>query len=78
MMSEPAEKPFMRPARNAKEAVQRAKLIHRAAVQRANIEQMFTDVAAWNEMHPNETPIDPDPEGTMVCLLAYLKQFEGA
>lgn len=70
-------KPFLRPAENAEDAVKRAELILRAAKQRVEIEQYFVDIAAWNYCHPFSF-IDPDPDGTMASLLAYLRQFDGS
>lgn len=45
----------------------REQLIGRAKVLRAEIEQIFTDAASWNEntRKPDEEPIDPDPDGAM-------------
>ncbi len=75
-----SEKPFLRPARpgDLRDAAQRAAFIADALRQRAEIEQYFRDVAHWNDhvRKPDEESIDPDPDGTMVCLVAYLKQFD--
>lgn len=30
-----------------------------------SIEQLFTDVAHWNRTHPNEEPVDADPDGRL-------------
>ena len=29
----------------------------------AEIKQIFLDVEHWNNTHPDEKPIDPDPDG---------------
>ena len=45
----------------------RARLIRRARALRAEIEQVFTDCASWNDNHrkPGEPPIDADPDGSL-------------
>ncbi len=46
---------------------ERARLVARALVERADIEQIFTDIAYWNDnvRKPREAPIDPDPGGIL-------------
>jgi len=36
-----------------------------------NVDQMFADVAHWNRLHPEEEPIDPDPDGEMAAVKRY-------
>lgn len=45
----------------------RDRLIHRSIKLRAEIEQIFTDCASWNDnaRKPHEEPIDPDPDGQL-------------
>lgn len=31
----------------------------------AEIDQIHVDVAYWNRMHPDEEPLDPDPDGSL-------------
>lgn len=49
---------------------ERQRLINEAARILGNINQYFTDVAYWNDntrvrLYPDETPINPDPDGQM-------------
>lgn len=37
----------------------------------ATVEQIFADVARWNRLHPDEQPIDPDPDGEMAAVKRY-------
>lgn len=43
----------------------RQELLRRGAAIRDEIEQIFLDAASWNENHPREEPIDPDPKGEL-------------
>jgi hypothetical protein len=45
----------------------RARIIDRALGLRGEIEQVFTDCAAWNDnvRQGDEEPIDPDPDGRL-------------
>jgi hypothetical protein len=36
-----------------------------------NIDQLFADTAHWNRLHPDEKPIDPDPDGEMAAVKRY-------
>lgn len=45
--------------------VDRAELFQRMRRHRAEVEQIFIDVEHWNRIHPDEEPLDPDPDGTM-------------
>jgi hypothetical protein len=46
---------------------ERARIIGRARRLRAEIEQIFTDVASWNDnaRHPDDALVDPDPFGEL-------------
>ena len=49
---------------------ERQRLINEAARILGNINQIFIDVAYWNNntrvrLYPNEKPIDPDPDGQL-------------
>ena len=44
---------------------ERQRLINEAARIANNIEQMFMDAEYWNRHHPNETPLNPDPDGQL-------------
>ncbi len=44
---------------------ERQRIINEAARIANNIEQHFLDVEYWNTYHPNETPIDPDPDNKL-------------
>lgn len=44
---------------------ERQKIINDAARISNDIKQMFVDAKYWNELHPNEEPIDPDPDGEL-------------
>lgn len=37
----------------------------------ANVDQLFADCAHWNRLHPDEEPIDADPDGEMAAVKAY-------
>jgi hypothetical protein len=40
-------------------------IIGRARQLRAEIDQIFVDAEYWNSEHPNDQPIDPDPDGRL-------------
>ena len=56
---------YVRPARNNAERHQRGMIVANCRLMRADIEQIFRDVGHWNRTHPDEEPIDPDPDGTL-------------
>lgn len=47
-------------------------LLARAQRIRKDINQIFLDAEHWNRLHPDETPIDPDPDGELRQALAGL------
>lgn len=47
---------------------ERARLIERGRRNLAEIEQIFRDLAHWNAAHPDETPIDIDPDGLLARI----------
>lgn len=57
----------MKPKPESEVKRQRARLVERARVLRGEIEQVFTDVAHWNDevRKADEAPIDPDPDGRL-------------
>jgi hypothetical protein len=36
------------------------------------IRQIFLDAEHWNRLHPDEEPLDPDPQGELRALLLRL------
>ena len=36
-----------------------------------NVDELFADTAHWNRLHPEEEPIDPDPDGEMAAVRRY-------
>ena len=56
----------------------RETLLARARHQRQEIAEFFADVAQWNRQHPEEEPIDPDPDGQLAEIAARLDQTLGA
>lgn len=48
--------------------ITRQGLIDEARRIRKEIEQIFLDAEHWNLIHPEENPIDPDPDGTLVRM----------
>lgn len=44
---------------------ERQRLINEAARIANNIDQMFIDAEYWNSHHPQEKPLDPDPDGQL-------------
>jgi hypothetical protein len=44
---------------------ERQRIINEAARISNEIEQMFIDYEYWNELHPDEQPIDTDPDGQL-------------
>ena len=56
---------YVRPARDEAERHQRGMIMANFRLVRADIEQFFRDVDHWNRTHPDEDPIDPDPDGTL-------------
>lgn len=50
----------------------RAQLVARMRKLRQDIDDIFSDAEHWNRIHPNEEPIDPDPDGLMGKIAAAL------
>lgn len=44
---------------------ERQRLINEAARIVNNIEQLFLDTEYWNECHPDNAPLNPDPDGEL-------------
>jgi hypothetical protein len=44
---------------------ERQRLINEAARIANNIEQQIIDIEYWNSLHPDEEPLDPDPDGQL-------------
>jgi hypothetical protein len=57
----------------------REELVANARRIRNEIQQIFTDVASWNEFsvarRNGADPIDPDPDGRMAGMLEQLNRF---
>lgn len=55
----------------------RQQLINEAARILRNMDQYYIDIEYWNELHPNETPIDPDDDGGQMARMriAYRKML---
>ena len=51
---------------------ERARLVSRARRSALEIEQLFADTEHWNRTHPDEEPIDPDPDGKLGGMLNSL------
>ena len=51
-----------------------ANLLKRNQATAAEIAQIFRDVAFWNETHPAEDLIDPDPDNELKKALAHIDQ----
>jgi hypothetical protein len=53
----------------------------RARHLRQEIEQILVDAEHWNRTHPDEEPIDPDPEGELLLerdwLNLFIARYEG-
>jgi hypothetical protein len=52
--------------------VSRQVLIARAQALHREIAENAIDIAHWNELHKNEPPIDPDPDGLLTKIAAGL------
>jgi hypothetical protein len=46
----------------------RTVIVGRARQLRAEIDQIFKDADYWNAAHPNDPPIDPDPDGRLKAI----------
>jgi hypothetical protein len=44
---------------------ERQRIINEAARMVNEVEQLFIDMRYWSELHPEEEPIDPDPDGRL-------------
>lgn len=44
---------------------QRGILVENMRHMRGEIEKIFIDAAHWSRLHPDEEPIDPDPDGEL-------------
>ena len=56
---------YLRPARDDAERHQRGMIVANFRRLRADIERIFLDVDHWNRTHPDEDPVDPDPDETL-------------
>lgn len=50
----------------------REQLLDRCAALANEIAQIIIDANRWNEIHPNDRPIDPDPTGELRRLWSGL------
>lgn len=67
------------PKRAADESlIDRASISARALKLRADIQQTFDDAAQWNHTHPQERPIDPDPDGLLARIRDSLDRMLAA
>lgn len=64
----------LRPARTAEDAKVRARIVARLRAQRAEIELFLNGVAHYNETHPDEPPIDADPDGSIAAIKRALDE----
>lgn len=53
----------------------RAQIISKAARMCDEIKQIFLDAQHWNNIHPDEEPINPDPDGKLGRMLKGLENF---
>ena len=67
--------PHLRQARDRLDAHERALLVNRARLMRAQIEQIFNDADHWNRSNPTEQPIDADPDGELRQTADELDEF---
>ena len=56
---------------NKAKKITRKSFFVRARKLKAEIEQQFLDADHWNRSHPEEEPIDIDPDGALRSCLAY-------
>lgn len=63
----------LQPARHLGAVARRAELVEKVLSARQEIEQIFIDVAHWNDTvrKPNEAPVDPDPNGDLRDLANF-------
>jgi hypothetical protein len=73
----PPKNPRLRAPRTPADARERARLLARASKNLAEVNQIFIDVASWNEnaRKPHEAPIDPDPDGMLAELRRYYTEL---
>lgn len=64
----------LRPARNAEDAKVRARIVARLRAQREEIELFLNGVAHYNETHPDEPPIEADPDGKIGAIKRALDE----
>lgn len=53
----------------------RARIIKDAKRLRAGIKHIFCDAQVWNYLHPEEAPIDPDPDKTLEGLFKAISKM---
>ena len=51
----------------------RAQIVAKAALLCNEINQIFLDADHWNNIHPDEEPINPDPDGKLKRMLRALE-----
>jgi hypothetical protein len=64
--------PYLRRPADPLDAAQRVALIERASTQLVALDDYDADIAHWNRTHPHDSPIDPDPDGAVAEIRAYL------
>lgn len=64
----------LRPARDAADARIRARIVARLRAQREEIEMFLNGVAHYNDTHPDEPPIDADPDGKIAAIKRALDE----
>ena len=53
----------------------REAIIQEAERMLKEIKQIFLDAAHWNNIHPDQKPIDPDPDGFLRHMAEILEGF---
>lgn len=66
---------YLRAALTDADKHQRGIILANARQIRHDIEQIFIDGAEWNRTHPNEEPVDVDPDGDLRGLADQLDAF---
>lgn len=55
-----------------KPAITRSQIVERLKRLRKEIYQIFLDAQHWNNIHPDEEPVNPDPDGKLWRMMTAI------
>lgn len=69
---------FTRQPVSDRDRAEKARIVQNMLRARRKVDLIFSDCADWNRLHPNEEPINPDPDGELMRWRKWLDaQLDG-